>query len=823
MELKKEAGSEGMIEALIKIITEILQEFTIEMTEETEEMINYAAAVIQSDEVAAAVPILQEIEAPSDIGDRILKAMQKAGLSLSQETIDYAQRKQRVLKIADDEAIERNHNKKTSPKGREKKKKKNLANINKSSLKNPDDEEQEALDEIDDFASAWRECQKQGKAWGGRGFGGRGIARQYQTMSTASRDIVIDGVTLAFAGKELLKRTTLRLVNGRRYVLLGENGVGKTTLLRRMATHSLPGFPPHLRVGYLAQEVPVLNEDELQVSAMDALMRGACARRKQALEAERDEIEAQLSNEDIQEFQVLTSRLCQVDAELESLQEGSVQKKAQKALSALGFDKSMRQKKAIELSGGWQKRVELAAAVLEAPDVLLCDEPTNHLDLEGVIWLENYLQNTNCTQLIVSHDRAFVAAVATDIITFDDQQQLQYFAGDLHAFEKHQSEQAAAQQHRLDARIRQETAARDAAEKMKQKATAHRKKSKGTNDNALRAAKQRLAKIERIGLYREDGKRFKTHSLSEMSEKGMLLPEKVEPTRQKKQFAFTLPYPAPLSITSDYISLDGVDIGYSNSLLTNVVVNLAPGSRICCVGKNGCGKTTLLRTIAGLIPSRKGEIKYGHPNLRVAYVPQDHAEFLGLDVNTSISACAYLMNRFQISETLARAQLGKFGIAEIAKLQLNKCSGGQKARLALACATFHAPHVLLLDEPTNHLSHNALDALAAALNEYKNAAIIVISHNRAFLSACCNELWSLDSHNKLTVHRDADFSVLFAAYADRVLHSGTGGLSGTQTQISDKTRLDRIAGALDAVGASSHSKKGYKVKAGAAANRSALI
>lgn len=452
---------------------------------------------------------------------------------------------------------------------------------------------QTALDDTDDFASAWQECKDTGRAWGGRGFGGRGVARQYQCASKGfTRDVKIDGVTLAFAGKELLTRTKLSLTAGHRYALLGRNGVGKSTLIRRIASGSLPGFPPHLTIAYLAQEPPAPTGEAALRSSLDALLIGACKKRRLLLEVEHDDLEKALQEgggaEEYDEAAIV-QRLGEVDDELEelSLSNGKAQDNCFNMLKELGFD-SQRMNAAVgTLSGGWRMRVELASALIAHTDILLLDEPTNHLDLKGVLWLEEKLtspgKSPSPTVIVVSHDRAFVAAIATDIIVMEHQT-LRYFDGGLEAFEQHEEEAAAAYEHRLDARVRQETAARDAAAKMKQKA------QKSGNDNAMRAAKQRLAKVERVGLYRDDGKRFKTRSLAKLDEQYSLLPSKVEAKLTAKQDVFSFPEPQAFPADRPLVSLDMVSLRRGEKeILKSVNAFLYPGTRAAIVGDNGAG------------------------------------------------------------------------------------------------------------------------------------------------------------------------------------------------------------------------------------------
>lgn len=685
-----------------------------------------------------------------------------------------------------------------------------------------EDDDQDALDVTDAFASAWQHCQAEGRSWGGRGFGGRGVVRRYQCLSSASRDVLVDGVTLAFAGKELLQRAELRLMSGRRYVLLGRNGVGKSSLLRRIATGSLPGFPPHLRVGFLVQEDPELGDETR--TAVEALVEGACRRRRITLETERDALEASLEEEN---QDALVERLCEVEDELSELVDGKAICRAKAALGRVCFDESRASTPMGHLSGGWRMRLQLAALLLEKCDLLLLDEPTNHLDLKGVLWLERLLvdeldrrEATSPTVLCVSHDRAFVEAIATDIIVFDEKQ-LSYFGGGFAAFEQTQQERAMAEQHRLDASTRQEIGARSAAEKTRQRAI-HKK---GTNDNALRQAKQRLAKIERIGLHREDGKRYKTHSLAALEEAALRVPTKVEARRAIKTEKFEVPQPSNLGI-GDLLALDEVDVGYCGEpLVQKVVAQLGPGSRVAVVGDNGSGKTTLLKVLAGQLPPlNQGGRIWRKPKAKVVLVRQDHAELLVATAEPNATAVSYLSQRFHVSDLVARSKLGKFGVAHVAALPLRKLSGGQKARLSLAVLTWQSPHVMLLDEPTNHLDLPALDALAASLQGYPGA-VVVVSHNRAFLSACCNELWEISSR-QLHVNREADFNELFAEYADRVLHAGgTGGLSGVAASLTD-ARVVRKANALVSSSRSARTRKSASKKAcaaGGAANRTALI
>jgi len=279
-------------------------------------------------------------------------------------------------------------------------------------------EGRQQLNDIDDFSSAWQECKESGLRWGGRGRGGRGIGRQYMGNSTALRDICVDGVTLAYDGKELLQRTLLRITEGHRYALLGRNGVGKTTLLRRMASGDIPGFPLHLTVAYVSQE---FSFEASPVSALDSLVARTGEVLRQRLTEELEGLQAFLdenatagidlvaaadhlqigddvvltavhddsggdvtvstnateaaavvtSGEEKPDLQWLTQRMGDIAAQLEELDSGDVIERATSVLKGLGFSKQRLHTSVQELSGGWKMRLELASALVGKPDLLL--------------------------------------------------------------------------------------------------------------------------------------------------------------------------------------------------------------------------------------------------------------------------------------------------------------------------------------------------------------------------------------------------------------------------------------------------------------------
>mmetsp|Transcript_36403 Transcript_36403/g.59319 ORF Transcript_36403/g.59319 Transcript_36403/m.59319 type:complete len:415 (+) Transcript_36403:31-1275(+) len=318
-----------------------------------------------------------------------------------------------------------------------------------------------------------------------------------------------EGAKLSYGVHELVPSFTLHLHTGHRYALLGRNGVGKTTLFNAIADGTLPGFPPFLKLSYLKQEQSLQFKEK---TVLDYCVACVMEARQEELRAEQEHLEARLEaledcdGEGLEELEAVSERLGEIDELLEGFQSDRLADLAEKVLKGLGFKMTRRAALASSLSGGWRMRLELAAALVEKPQLLLLDEPTNHLDLGALLRLENFLQSNEApgTVIVVSHDRAFVNNVCTDLLILENQQLKLHPGITFDEYESTRAEKEAHYAQTQDARVRQETKARAAVDNM-------RKSYSGAKDDGkLKQAKEMENKIVKLALYKEGGGKYTT-------------------------------------------------------------------------------------------------------------------------------------------------------------------------------------------------------------------------------------------------------------------------------------------------------------------------
>eukprot|EP00398_MALV-I-01_sp_L67-1_P000107 gene107-750_t len=513
-----------------------------------------------------------------------------------------------------------------------------------------------------------------------------------------STDVILQNFGVSVAGKELLVDAEMKLVNGRKYGLIGRNGIGKSTLLGAFARRDIPGMPKGLGIASVEQEIDHLT---IAKSALDMVLE-VDGERIELLE-EMKGIEERDANktakpEDSDRALVITDRLMEIDSD-------GAPSRAKQILAGLGFSENRMAAKMNQLSGGWRMRVALSRALFAEPDILILDEPTNHLDLHAVAWLTTYLADWPSTIVVVSHARDFLNDVCTDIMLFRDQK-LKTYKGDYDVYEKVREEELKQRQREVDAQERK---------------VAHTQKF--------------------IDRFRFNAKRAKmVQSRIKALAKLPMLEELTQDPTLHFQFDNVEPLPTPIcqlnEISFKYPKQQGAD---KNFHLKNVDLAIDLESRIAVCGANGCGKSTLLKLIVGDLEPTEGIIQR-HNRLRIGYFSQHHIDSLDLTLTATQSLIEAFPER-DLTEEQSRNFLGKFGITQgLSTEPLFVLSGGQKSRVALAHVAFLKPQIMVLDEPSNHLDLDAVQCLIAAITEFKGG-VLIVSHDAHLLQCTCDEVW----------------------------------------------------------------------------------
>ncbi|KAJ4702982.1 ABC transporter F family-like protein [Melia azedarach] len=530
------------------------------------------------------------------------------------------------------------------------------------------------------------------------------------------KDITVDNFSVSARGKELLKNTSVKISHGKRYGLVGPNGMGKSTLLKLLAWRKIP-VPKNIDVLLVEQEVIGDDKTALQavVSANEELVKlreevASLQNLSSAAEAE--------DNDDAGE------KLAELYEKLQILGSDAAEAQASKILAGLGFTKEMQGRPTKSFSGGWRMRISLARALFVQPTLLLLDEPTNHLDLRAVLWLEEYLCRWKKTLVVVSHDRDFLNTVCTEIIHLHDQK-LHFYRGNFDDFESGYEQRRKEMNKKFEIYEKQVKAAKRSGNRVQQEKVKDRAKSAAAKEASKNKAKGKVDEDEPLP----------------------------EAPKKWRDYSVEFHFPEPTELTPPLLQLIEVSFSYPNRedfKLSNVDVGIDMGTRVAIVGPNGAGKSTLLNLLAGDLIPAEGEVRRSQ-KLRIGRYSQHFVDLLTMD-ETPVQ---YLLRLHPDQEGLSkqeavRAKLGKFGLPSHNHLTpILKLSGGQKARVVFTSISMSKPHILLLDEPTNHLDMQSIDALADALDEF-SGGVVLVSHDSRLISRVCeneekSEIWVVEN------------------------------------------------------------------------------
>jgi ATP-binding cassette subfamily F protein 3 len=506
--------------------------------------------------------------------------------------------------------------------------------------------------------------------------------------------ITLSGVSKQFGSKILLNEASAFIGARSRIALLGPNGSGKTTLLKMILGLEAPDTgavsrAKHLLIGHLAQEVPsssgrTVLEETMRLGGRREELLAAKRELEEHFERNVDEGKAGGHESDL-------DRYGRILEELEHLDEYRLESRAKEILSGMGFKPGDFERPLSSFSGGWLMRVALSRVLLMDPDLRLLDEPTNHLDLESLLWLEEFLGSHQGAMLLVSHDRAFLNRVATEVLEIDGRG-LETYRGNIDAWVTQKAE-------RLEV-LRARRAGQE-ARIAELESFIDRFGAKATKARQAQSRQKMLDRIE-----------------SELVD----LPE----ARARVRFRFP---PAPHS-GKDVIIAEHAQVRYGEKcVFRDLNLVLRKGTRVAIAGVNGAGKTTLLKLLAGTLAPTAGVVRPGHQAM-IGYYAQHQAEALDLD-RTVLQELAAAAPEAHLPQLRAIAGAFLFSGDAVEK----KCrvlSGGEKARVALAKLLLTPSNVLLLDEPTNHLDIESREVLLEALLAYEGT-LCLVSHDREFI------------------------------------------------------------------------------------------
>ena len=537
--------------------------------------------------------------------------------------------------------------------------------------------------------------------------------------------ISVEGLKVEFGVKPLFQDVSFVINDRDRIALVGKNGAGKSTMLKILCGQQKPtsgvvAIPNDTTIGYLPQVMILQDDTTLLEETRKAFAHNT--KMKARLDKMNEELSRRTDYES-EEYMALVEKFSQEHERYMMMGAENYQAEMERTLLGLGFERTDFNRPTSEFSGGWRMRIELAKILLEHPDVLLLDEPTNHLDIESIQWLEQFLAQSSSAVVLVSHDRAFINNVTN--------RTLEISCGRVIDYKVKYDEYVVLRKERREQQIR--------AYENQQKEMADIKEF-----------------IERF--------RYKPTKAVQVQQRIRQL-EKMVPIEidEVDNSAMHLKFP-PCLRSGDYpIICDNVRKDYgTHTVFDHVSLTIKRGEKVAFVGKNGEGKSTLVKCIMGEIPF-SGTLKIGH-NVQIGYFAQNQAQLLdeNLSIYDTIDRVATGEIRLKINDILGAFMFG----GEISEKKVKVLSGGERSRLAMIKLLLEPVNLLILDEPTNHLDMPSKDVLKEAIKAFDGTAIIV-SHDREFLDGLVSKVYEF-GEGRVREHLGGIYDYLRAHHADSI-------------------------------------------------------
>ena len=499
----------------------------------------------------------------------------------------------------------------------------------------------------------------------------------------------LQNIHLYFGDLHLLDDINFTISNNEKIALIGKNGAGKTTLFKIITSELSPDqgqvqMPGDYRIAYLSQHLDFDNSKTIEESCREVFSEYFSTKARIA------ELNQELAAGDESKLSKILEELDLLELKLSSWADNNPLSEISRILKGLGFREEQFSQVVSNLSGGWQMRVQIARLLLQSPDLLLLDEPDNHLDIEALIWFEKYIKAYPGSVLLISHDVEFMSNTAQRIFELANRSLSDYKMG----YRRYLEEKAVRLEKEAQAFANQQKLIKD------KERTINRFMAKATKTKMAQSMKKQLDKIERIELESQD------------------------------ITSINIQFPQTKASGKEVIKINKLSKSFGdNHVINNLDMLVERGQKIAFIGQNGQGKSTLIKMIAGTLKPDSGSIEQGY-NLELSYFAQNQSERFDNKLNVLETLEMEADPQFHAS---ARKILGAFAFSgEDVYKKVSVLSGGEKARLALACLVSRKSNLLLLDEPTNHLDIHSKSLLKDAIKNYPGT-LIIVSHDREIL------------------------------------------------------------------------------------------